>query len=271
MLRFAAAVLAVAAIAPTPAEKGLARLSEALASPAIVNNDVLWTRCGAWDKIAPIPTTVVAAETPIAAGPSQSRCNDPHLSVSTLERGRHERGEDRDRRANFLTRALSVEHPAVLPTAHSFSHEPTCSSFHTLACCTYGARRMQRFSPDCRRPWRHERGRGSRLTGQLSYTRALGRASCCAAYSSGAAVCRGASLSVHPAGGRVGSGASCSWCRWVTGFVASLCASLQEGGQDCITGTKQRSSVCSQRCSKMGLLMGFRLRLARLTTTAVSA
>ena len=151
------------------------------------------------DKIAPNPTTVVAAETPIAAGPSQSRCNDPHLSVSTLERGRHERGEDRDRRANFLTRALSVEHPAVLPTAHSFSHEPTCSSFHTLACCTYGARRMQRFSPGCRRPWRHERGRGSRLTGQLSYTRALGRASCCAAYSSGAAVCRGASLSVHPA------------------------------------------------------------------------
>ena len=199
MLRFAAAVLAVAAIAPTPAEKGLARLSEALASPAIVNNDVLWTRCGALDKIAPNPTTVVAAETPFAAGPSQSRCNDPHLSVSTLERGRHERGEDRDRRANFLTRALSVEHPAVLPTAHSFSHEPTCSSFHTLACCTYGARRMQRFSPDCRRPWRHERGRGSRLTGQLSYTRALGRASCCAAYSSGAAVCRGASLSVHPA------------------------------------------------------------------------
>ena len=109
MLRFAAAVLAVAAIAPTPAEKGLARLSEALASPAIVNNDVLWTRCGALDKIAPNPTTVVAAETPFAAGPSQSRCNDPHLSVSTLERGRHERGEDRDRRANFLTRALSVD------------------------------------------------------------------------------------------------------------------------------------------------------------------
>ena len=197
MLRFAAAVLAVAAIAPTPAEKGLARLSEALASPAIVNNDVLWTRCGVLDKIAPNPTTVVAAETPIAAGPSQSRCNDSHLTVGAL--GVMNGVEDRDRRANFLTRALSVEHPAVLPTAHSFSHEPTCSSFHTLACCTYGARRMQRFSPDCRRPWRHERGRGSRLTGQLSYTRALGRASCCAAYSSGAAVCRGASLSVHPA------------------------------------------------------------------------
>ena len=179
MLRFAAAVLAVAAIAPTPAEKGLARLSEALASPAIVNNDVLWTRCGALDKIAPNPTTVVAAETPIAAGPSQSRCNDSHLAVGAL--GVMNGVEDRDRRANFLTRALSVEHPAVLPTAHSFSHEPTCSSYHTLACCTYGARRMQRFSPGCRRPWRHERGRGSRLTGQLSYTRALGRASCCAA------------------------------------------------------------------------------------------
>ena len=84
MLRFAAAVLAVAAIAPTPAEKGLARLSEALASPAIVNNDVLWTRCGVLDKIAPNPTTVVAAETPIAAGPSQSRCNDSHLTVGAL-------------------------------------------------------------------------------------------------------------------------------------------------------------------------------------------
>ena len=84
MLRFAAAVLAVAAIAPTPAEKGLARLSEALASPAIVNNDVLWTRCGALDKIAPNPTTVVAAKTRIAAGPSQSRCNDSHLAVGAL-------------------------------------------------------------------------------------------------------------------------------------------------------------------------------------------
>ena len=56
MLRFAAAVLAVAAITPTPAEKGLARLSEALASPAVVNNDVLWTRCGALDKMAPHST-----------------------------------------------------------------------------------------------------------------------------------------------------------------------------------------------------------------------
>ena len=53
MLRFAAAVLAAAAITPTPAEKGLARLSEALASPALVNKDVLWTRCGALDKMAP--------------------------------------------------------------------------------------------------------------------------------------------------------------------------------------------------------------------------
>ena len=53
MLRFAAAVLAAAAIRPTPAEKGLARLSEALASPAVVNNDVLWARCGALDKMAP--------------------------------------------------------------------------------------------------------------------------------------------------------------------------------------------------------------------------
>ena len=42
MLRFAAAVLAVAATTPTPAEKGFARLSEALASPAVVNND-LWS------------------------------------------------------------------------------------------------------------------------------------------------------------------------------------------------------------------------------------
>ena len=55
------------------------------------------------------------------------------------------------------------------------------------------------------------------------------------------------------------------WFARTTGFVASLCASLQEGGQDCITGTKKRSSVCSQRFSKMGLLMGFKLRLARLT------
>jgi len=53
MLRFAAAVLAVAATTPTPAEKGFARLSEALASPAVVNNDVLWTRCGVLDKMAP--------------------------------------------------------------------------------------------------------------------------------------------------------------------------------------------------------------------------
>ena len=31
--------------------------------------------------------------------------------------------EDRDRRANFLTRALSVEHPVVLPnTWHSVEH-----------------------------------------------------------------------------------------------------------------------------------------------------
>eukprot|EP00964_Phaeocystis_antarctica_P071534 scaffold43660_cov64-Phaeocystis_antarctica.AAC.1 len=52
-LRFAAAVLAAAAITPTPAAKGLARLSEALASPALVNKDVLWTRCGALDKMAP--------------------------------------------------------------------------------------------------------------------------------------------------------------------------------------------------------------------------
>ena len=53
MLRFAAAVLAVAATTPTPAEKGFARLSEALASPAVVNNDVLWARCGVLDKMAP--------------------------------------------------------------------------------------------------------------------------------------------------------------------------------------------------------------------------
>ena len=53
MLRFAAAVLAAAAITPTPAEKGLARLSVALASPALVNKDILWTRCGALDKMAP--------------------------------------------------------------------------------------------------------------------------------------------------------------------------------------------------------------------------
>ena len=53
MLRFAAAVLAAAAIRPTPTEKGLARLSEALASPAVVNNDVLWARCGVLDKMAP--------------------------------------------------------------------------------------------------------------------------------------------------------------------------------------------------------------------------
>ena len=45
--------VAVTAIRPTPAEKGLARLSEALASPAVVNNDVLWARCGVLDKMAP--------------------------------------------------------------------------------------------------------------------------------------------------------------------------------------------------------------------------
>ena len=45
--------LAAAAITPTPAEKGLARLSVALASSALVNKDVLWTRCGALDKMAP--------------------------------------------------------------------------------------------------------------------------------------------------------------------------------------------------------------------------
>ena len=50
------AVLAVAAITPTPAEEGLARLSEALASPAVVNNGVLWTGCGALDKMAPHST-----------------------------------------------------------------------------------------------------------------------------------------------------------------------------------------------------------------------
>ena len=56
MLRFAAAVLAVAATTPTLAEKGFARLSEALASPAVVNNDVLWTRSGALDEMAPHST-----------------------------------------------------------------------------------------------------------------------------------------------------------------------------------------------------------------------
>ena len=58
MLRFAAAVLAVAAIAPTPAEKGLARLSEAFASPAAVSNDVLGTRCGVLAKMAPHPAVL---------------------------------------------------------------------------------------------------------------------------------------------------------------------------------------------------------------------
>ena len=58
MLRFAAAVLAVAAIAPTPAEQGLARLSEALASPAAVNDDVLGTRCGVLAKMAPHPAVL---------------------------------------------------------------------------------------------------------------------------------------------------------------------------------------------------------------------
>jgi hypothetical protein len=57
---------------------------------------------------------------------------------------------------------------------------------HIFARCAFGARGrrgMQRvFSPPgCRRPWRHERGGGSRPTGQLPFTRALGRASCCAA------------------------------------------------------------------------------------------
>jgi hypothetical protein len=58
MLRFAAAVLAVAAIAPTPAEQGLARLSEALASPAAVNDDVLGARCGVLAKMAPHPAVL---------------------------------------------------------------------------------------------------------------------------------------------------------------------------------------------------------------------
>ena len=47
-----------------------------------------------------------------------------------------------------------------------------------FARCAFGARGMQRFSPGCRRPWRHEQGGGSRPTGQLPFTRALGRASC---------------------------------------------------------------------------------------------
>jgi len=106
----------------------------------------------------PNPTTVVAAETHVAAGPSQSLpsppttsspavppvhagCNGSHLAVGAL--GVMNGVEHRDRRrANFLTRALSVEHPAVLPTAHSFSHGPTFSSYHILACCASGARGM---------------------------------------------------------------------------------------------------------------------------------
>ena len=41
-------------------------------------------------------------------------CNGSHLAVGAL--GVMNGVEHRDRRANFLTRALSVEHPAVLPT-----------------------------------------------------------------------------------------------------------------------------------------------------------
>ena len=83
------------------------------------------------------------------------------------------------------------------------SHEPTCSSFHTLACCTYGARRMQRFSPD-RRPWRHERGRGSRLTGQLTPRSRSSILLCCLLLR-----CSGMQRSLSAIRQR-----SCSWCRW---------------------------------------------------------
>ena len=48
-------------------------------------------------------------------------CNGSHLAVGAL--GVMNGVEHRDRRANFLTRALSVEHPVVLPnTRHSVEH-----------------------------------------------------------------------------------------------------------------------------------------------------
>ena len=66
----------------------------------------------------PSPPTTSSLTVPLA----HAGCNDPHLTVSTLEQGRHERGEDRDRRANFLTRALSVEHPAA-PRREEYQEE----------------------------------------------------------------------------------------------------------------------------------------------------
>ena len=54
------------------------------------------------------PTTSLPAAPSVHAG-----CNVSHLTVGAL--GVMNEVEDRDRRANFLTRALSVEHPAVLP------------------------------------------------------------------------------------------------------------------------------------------------------------
>ena len=54
------------------------------------------------------PTTSSPAAPSVHAG-----CNVSHLTVGAL--GVMNEVEDRDRRANFLTRALSVEHPAVLP------------------------------------------------------------------------------------------------------------------------------------------------------------
>ena len=43
----------------------------------------------------------------------QLRCNDSHLTVSAL--GATNEVEHRDRRANFLSRALSVEYPEAQP------------------------------------------------------------------------------------------------------------------------------------------------------------
>ena len=54
------------------------------------------------------PTTSSPAAPSVHAG-----CNVSHLTVGAL--GVMNEVEDRDRRANFLTRALSVEHPVVLP------------------------------------------------------------------------------------------------------------------------------------------------------------
>ena len=113
MLRFAAAVLAVAAITPTPAEEGLARLSEALASPAVVNNDVLWTRCGALDKMAPHSTMQLHSHS--------VKCQDGQTGATASDRrSRFDRAESVA--AAGTSDAAVVNHCFIQISAVHFKH-----------------------------------------------------------------------------------------------------------------------------------------------------